>query len=166
MRESQSPLLCMENKEEIIDNDMKINVERSEGEGLKLKIETTRRIELIDITSEIQQEIMKSEVSEGICIISTRHTTAGIIVNENESGLKEDILNLLQKLVPTGAGYRHDQIDNNADAHLRAVLIGASEALPITQGKLELGTWQRVFFAEMDGPRNRIVNLTLLKSMV
>jgi len=133
---------------------------------LKLKIETTRRIELIDITSEIQQEIMKSEVSEGICIISTRHTTAGIIVNENETGLKEDTLDLLQKLVPTGAGYRHDQIDNNADAHLRAVLIGASEALPITQGKLELGTWQRVFFAEMDGPRNRIVNLTLLKSMV
>ena len=129
---------------------------------MKLKIETTKRIELIDITSEVQQEIMKREVSEGICIISTRHTTAGIIVNENESGLKEDIMNLLQKLVPTGAGYMHDRIDNNADAHLRALLLGASEALPISQGKLELGSWQSVFFAEMDGPRNRTVNLTVL----
>jgi secondary thiamine-phosphate synthase enzyme len=129
---------------------------------LKLKIETTKRIELIDITSEVQQEIMKREVSEGICIISTRHTTAGIIINENESGLKEDIMNLLQKLVPTGAGYRHDRLDNNADAHLRALLLGASEVLPISQGKLELGSWQSVFFAEMDGPRNRTVNLTVL----
>jgi secondary thiamine-phosphate synthase enzyme len=133
---------------------------------LKLKIETTKRIELIDITSEVQQEIMKREVSEGICIISTRHTTAGIIINENESGLKEDIINLLQKLVPTGAGYRHDRIDNNADAHLRALLLGASEALPISQGKLELGSWQSVFFAEMDGPRNRTVNLTVLGNVV
>jgi secondary thiamine-phosphate synthase enzyme len=133
---------------------------------LKLKIETTKRIELIDITSEVQQEIMKREVSEGICIISTRHTTAGIIINENESGLKEDIMNLLQKLVPTGAGYRHDRIDNNADAHLRALLLGASEALPISQGKLELGSWQSVFFAEMDGPRNRTVDLTVLGNVV
>ncbi|MCO5383372.1 MAG: secondary thiamine-phosphate synthase enzyme YjbQ [Methanosarcina barkeri] len=112
---------------------------------MKLKIETSKHIELIDITSEIQEEIMKSEVSEGICIISTRHTTAGIIINENETGLKEDILALLMKIVPTNAGYMHDRIDNNADSHLRAVLLGASEALPISEGKLELGTWQRIF---------------------
>jgi secondary thiamine-phosphate synthase enzyme len=64
--------------------------------------------------------------------------------------------------VPTSEGYRHDRIDDNADSHLRAVLLGASEALPIQEGKLELGTWQRIFFAEMDGPRNRTVNITLL----
>jgi secondary thiamine-phosphate synthase enzyme len=103
-------------------------------------------------------------LSEGICLISTRHTTAGIIINENESGLKEDILDLLNKLVPAGAGYRHDRIDNNADSHLKAVLLGASEALPVSGGKLELGTWQRIFFAEMDGPRSRTVNVTLLKA--
>jgi secondary thiamine-phosphate synthase enzyme len=130
---------------------------------LKLKIETSKRIELIDITSEVQEEVKKSEVSEGICIISTRHTTAGIIINENERGLKEDILDLLERLVPTGAGYMHDRIDNNADSHLRAVLLGASESLPVSEGKLELGTWQRVFFAEMDGPRSRTVNITLLR---
>ena len=131
---------------------------------MKLKIETSKRIELIDITSEVQEEIMKSEVSEGICIISTGHTTAGIIINENESGLKEDILALLKKLVPTDAGYMHDRIDNNADSHLRAMLLGASETLPVSEGKLELGTWQRIFFAEMDGPRSRTVNITLLRA--
>ena len=131
---------------------------------MKLKIETSKRIELVDITSEIQEEVRKNEIPEGICLISTRHTTAGIIVNENESGLREDILNLLDKLVPTSAGYRHDRIDNNADSHLRAVLLGASEALPILEGKLELGTWQRIFFAEMDGPRNRTIDITLLRA--
>ncbi len=131
---------------------------------MKLKIETSKRIELIDITSEVQEEVKKSEVSEGICIISTRHTTAGIIINENERGLKEDILDLLERLVPTGAGYMHDRIDNNADSHLRAVLLGASESLPVSEGKLELGTWQRVFFAEMDGPRSRTVNITFLRA--
>jgi len=131
---------------------------------LQLKIETSKRIELVDITSQVQEEVMKCEIIEGICLISTRHTTAGIIINENESGLKEDILDLLNKLVPAGAGYRHDRIDNNADSHLKAVLIGASEALPVSAGKLELGTWQRIFFAEMDGPRSRTVNITLLKA--
>ncbi len=133
---------------------------------MKLKIETSKRIELVDITSEIQEEVRKSEIPEGICLISTRHTTAGIVVNENESGLREDILNLLDKLVPTSAGYRHDRIDNNADSHLRAVLLGASEALPILEGKLELGTWQRIFFAEMDGPRNRTIDITLIKGLM
>ncbi len=131
---------------------------------MQLKIETSKRIELVDITSQVQEEVSKSEITEGICLISTRHTTAGIIINENESGLKEDILDFLNKLVPAGAGYRHDRIDNNADSHLKAVLLGASEALPVSAGKLELGTWQRIFFAEMDGPRSRTVNVTLLKA--
>jgi secondary thiamine-phosphate synthase enzyme len=131
---------------------------------LNLNIETSRRIELIDITSEVKEEVRISGVREGVCIISTRHTTAGIIVNENENGLREDILNMLERLVPQGAGYRHDRIDNNADSHLKAILLGSSEALPIVKGELELGTWQSIFFAEMDGPRNRAVNLTILKT--
>jgi secondary thiamine-phosphate synthase enzyme len=131
---------------------------------LQLKIETSKRVELVDITSEVQEEVRKSEIAQGICLISTRHTTAGIIINENEGGLKEDILDLLNKLVPTGAGYKHDRIDDNADSHLRTVLLGASEALPILEGKLELGTWQRIFFAEMDGPRSRTVNIMLLRA--
>ena len=131
---------------------------------MQLKIETSKRVELIDITSAVQEEVKKSEIAEGICFISTRHTTTGIIINENESRLKEDIIELLNKLVPADAGYRHDSIDNNADSHLRAVLIGSSEALPVSEGKLELGTWQRIFFAGMDGPRSRTVNITLLRA--
>lgn len=131
---------------------------------MNLNIETSRGIELIDITSEVKEEVRISGVREGVCIISTRHTTAGIIVNENENGLREDILNMLERLVPQGAGYRHDRIDNNADSHLKAILLGSSEALPIVKGELELGTWQSIFFAEMDGPRNRAVNLTILKT--
>ncbi|WP_048042998.1 secondary thiamine-phosphate synthase enzyme YjbQ [Methanosarcina mazei] len=131
---------------------------------MNLNIETSRRIELIDITSEVKEEVRISGVREGVCIISTRHTTAGVIVNENENGLREDILNMLERLVPQGAGYRHDRIDNNADSHLKAILLGSSEALPIVKGELELGTWQSIFFAEMDGPRNRAVNLTILKT--
>ncbi|AGF95797.1 hypothetical protein MmTuc01_0349 [Methanosarcina mazei Tuc01] len=122
---------------------------------MNLNIETSRRIELIDITSEVKEEVRISGVREGVCIISTRHTTAGIIVNENENGLREDILNMLERLVPQGAGYRHDRIDNNADSHLKAILLGSSEALPIVKGELELGTWQSIFFAEMDGPRKK-----------
>ena len=131
---------------------------------LQLKIKTSKRVELVDITSEVQEEVRKSEISEGICLISTQHTTAGIIINENETGLKEDILDLLNKLVPAGAGYRHDRLDDNADSHLRAILLGASESLPVSEGKLKLGTWQRIFFAEMDGPRTRTVNITLLRA--
>jgi len=131
---------------------------------LKLNVKTENRIELIDITAEVREGVRKSGIEQGACILSTRHTTAGIIINENESGLREDILELLNRLVPEGAGYRHDRIDNNGDAHLKAVLLGASEALPITEGKLELGTWQSIFFAEMDGPRNRTVNVTLLST--
>ena len=66
--------------------------------------------------------------------------------------------------MPAGAGYRHDRIDDNADSHLRAILLGASESLPVSEGKLKLGTWQRIFFAEMDGPRTRTVNITLLRA--
>ena len=77
---------------------------------LQLKIKTSKRVELVDITSEVQEEVRKSEISEGICLISTQHTIAGIIINENETGLKEDILDLLNKLVPAGAGYRHQLI--------------------------------------------------------
>ncbi|KAF5051939.1 hypothetical protein DSECCO2_413860 [anaerobic digester metagenome] len=119
---------------------------------MNLNIETSRRIELIDITSEVKEEVRISGVREGVCIISTRHTTAGIIVNENENGLREDILNMLERLVPQGAGYRHDRIDNNADSHLKAILLGSSEALPIVKGELELGTWQSIFLPKWMGP--------------
>lgn len=127
-----------------------------------MKIETAKRIELIDITDHVREHVRKSNVHEGICVISTRHTTTAIIVNENETGLREDILLLLNRLVPENAGYSHDRIDDNAHAHLRAVLLGSSETLHVSRNEIVLGTWQSVFFVELDGPRTRTVDITVI----
>jgi secondary thiamine-phosphate synthase enzyme len=129
-----------------------------------MQIKTAKRIELIDITDRVKEQLYETDVQDGVCVISTKHTTTSIIVNENESGLISDILALLEKLVPAHAGYAHDRIDNNADAHLKAVLLGSSETLPIIDGRLQLGTWQSIFLAELDGPRTREVTVTVIKS--
>ncbi len=128
-----------------------------------MKIDTNLAVELIDITDNVIEEVNKSSIRSGICVISTPHTTTAIIINENEPGLLSDMFNLLNKLVPPGAGYDHDRIDNNADSHLRAMLLGSSETIPIVDGKLVLGTWQRIFFVELDGPRQRKANITLIR---
>ena len=122
-----------------------------------IEVKTRSRVEIVDITSQVQEEVNKSRVKDGIAVVYTKHTTTAIIVNENESGLMKDLLDLIGKLVPQGAGYRHDTIDNNADSHLRAVLLGNSVVVPVTDGRLELGTWQRILFVELDGPRTRRV---------
>jgi secondary thiamine-phosphate synthase enzyme len=127
-----------------------------------LDIMTTSRIELVDITDKVENQVKESGVYEGICVVSTRHTTTAIIINENETGLRSDIVDVLEKLVPPSANYQHDRIDNNADAHLRAVLLGSSKTVPILNGRLVLGTWQRIFFIELDGPRRRTVTITLI----
>lgn len=117
-----------------------------------VKISTKNKEELIDITNEVEKRI-KSKT--GICCIFLRHASAGLYINENESGLKEDFLNLLNKIIPNGKGYKHNKHDNNATAHLKASLLGQSVFVPLKEGKLMLGTWQRIFLAEFDGPRER-----------
>lgn len=129
-----------------------------------MQIKTNKRMELIDITDRVRKELDETGVQKGICVISTKHTTTSIIINENESGLVSDIIGLLEKLVPAHAGYAHDRIDNNADSHLKAMLIGSSETLPVIDGGLHLGTWQSIFLAEMDGPRTREVTVTVISS--
>lgn len=129
-----------------------------------MDIQTTRRIELIDITDRVRAAVKESGIKEGICVVSTRHTTASIIVNENERGLRTDILDILEELVPENKNYAHNSIDNNANAHLRAVLLGMSETIPVEDGHLVLGTWQSIFFVELDGPRKRTVNVKIIKS--
>jgi secondary thiamine-phosphate synthase enzyme len=123
----------------------------------RIEIGTKESTELIDITREVKGIVSRSSVKSGLCVIFTKHTTTGIIINENETGLRSDILNLLNELVPTGKGYLHDQIDSNAHSHLRAVVLGSSETIPIENGTLALGTWQSVLFVECDGPRRREV---------
>ena len=132
-----------------------------------MNFETTEHTALIDITPEVEHEVRDSGVKNGVCIITTRHTSAGIIINENTPGICSDILSLLSKLVPPKEEeiYQHNLIDTNADSHLKAILLGSSEIIPVVDGELRLGAWQRIVFAEMDGPRDkRNVDVTVIKS--
>ena len=116
---------------------------------------TSKEIELVNITSEVEKILEESEVKEGICILFAPHATGMLIINEDEPGLKEDILQSLQRIIPKKANYRHDEIDDNAFSHILSALIGTEKVIPIKNGRLQLGTWQEIFFVETDGPRER-----------
>ena len=128
-----------------------------------LELKTIERFEVIDITREVNSIVANSGVKTGLVNVFSKHSTSGIVINENESGLVEDFKNLLIKLVPEENGYNHDIIDNNADSHLRSLLLGNSVNVPLDDGLMELGTWQSIFFIELDGPRTRNINVTVLQ---
>lgn len=123
-------------------------------------INTNKKFEIIDITSQINNLIA---IENGIVSIFSKHSTSAIVVNENEKGLLNDLEFMLDNLVSDKFSYNHDRIDNNARSHLKSFLLSSSESLPIKNKKLDLGTWQSVFFIELDGPRsNRTVTLTMV----
>ena len=125
-----------------------------------LMLNTNRKFEIIDITSKINELI---DVEEGIISIFSKHSTSAIVVNENESGLLKDLEFTLDNLITDKFTYNHDKIDNNAKSHLKSFLLSSSECLPIKNSKLDLGTWQSVFFIELDGPRSgRTISLTII----
>ena len=125
-------------------------------------LKTDKRIEIIDITQEVQLIVEQSHYNDGIVNIYTRHSTSGIVINENESGLIKDFKSALESLIPIDGNYNHNCIDNNADSHIRSFFIGSSETVPLYEGKLDLGTWQSIFFVELDGPRTRMVTVTVM----
>ena len=119
---------------------------------------TKKRQEFIRITDEVASVVKKSGVKEGIVLVSAMHITAAVYVNDWESGLIEDFQVWLEKLAPAGLVYRHHQTgEDNADAHLKRTLMGHQVILPITAGKLDLGPWEQVFYAEFDGQRKKRV---------
>ena len=123
-----------------------------------LTFNTRRQYEMVHITDQIEAIVRKSGVDDGLCFVSPMHITAAIYVNDHESGLIEDISVWLEKLAPRWPGYEHHQTgEDNADAHLKALLLHHETTLPVTRGKLDLGTWQRVFYAEFDGQRSKRV---------
>lgn len=129
-------------------------------ENHSIKINTNRNFEIIDITSKINELI---DVEIGIISIFSRHSTSAIVVNENESGLLSDLEFTLNNLITDKFTYQHDRIDDNAKSHLKSFLLSSSECLPIKDGRLDLGTWQSVFFIELDGPRHgRTISLTIM----
>jgi secondary thiamine-phosphate synthase enzyme len=119
-------------------------------------VRTDERLQAVDVTDRVEQCL--PDGAEGTCTVVSGHTTAGIVVNEAERRLLGDIESFLERVVPDD-GWRHDEIDDNADSHLRALLCGASETLPVRDGALELGTWQSVLLVECDGPRSRTVTV-------
>lgn len=122
-----------------------------------IEIESHKSVDVIDITDQVDRALRESGVDVGILLVYSLHTTTGLVINEADSALINDILGLLQRVVPQGAGYRHDLGDGNAHAHLRATLLGNSLVIPFEKRKLVMGTWQRILFFEFDGPRKRKV---------
>ncbi|NOT54616.1 MAG: YjbQ family protein [Deltaproteobacteria bacterium] len=124
---------------------------------MELKVHTTKKYEVLDITRQVADAVSAAPVTDGLCCVFVPHATAAVVINENDDmqiGL--DLLDALDKLVPEG-GWRHDKIDSNAAAHLKAAMLGPSETIPIHNGRMALGTWQAVMFVELDGPRERKV---------
>ncbi len=123
-----------------------------------LWFETKKRREMVHITPQIEQIVAKSEIQDGLCFVSAMHITAAIYVNDLEDGLIEDIGVWLEKLAPAKPDYKHHRTgEDNGDAHLKSLLLKHEITLPITKGRLDLGAWQRVFYAEFDGQRRKRV---------
>ena len=121
-----------------------------------LTFHTRKRRELVRITAEAAAACKKSGIREGFLLVSAMHITAGVFVNDDESGLHEDIWTWLEGLAPFRADYKHHRTgEDNGDAHLKSMLVHHEVIVPITKGRLDLGTWQRVFYAEFDGQRDK-----------
>lgn len=129
-------------------------------------VETERHLQFLDVTDEVTRSLAESGVQNGFAVVFSRHSTAGIRINEHEPLLLEDMAALLERMVPQEASYRHDDFSVrtvnltegervNGHSHCRSLLLGASESLPVAGGKLLLGRWQRIFLVELDGPRSR-----------
>jgi len=135
-------------------------LERRLPMAITLPVRTRTRIEMIDISASVQNELSKGGIQEGLCVVYVPHTTAGITVNEGaDPAVCHDILTQLNTLVPAGEAYRH--LEGNSDSHIKASLMGSSVVIPFEKGRLMLGTWQKIFFCEFDGPRSRKVFLKI-----
>ena len=128
----------------------------------RFPVDTTKRTEVVDVTGLVEGAVRASGVREGVAIVHSPHTTTAVVVNEREGRLVQDLLEWAARMAPEGAGYRHDATDGNAHAHLRGIMMGASVTIPVTGGRLALGTWQSVLFVELDGPRSRKLNVQVL----
>jgi len=120
----------------------------------EIKLSSRSRSELIDISGKVQEAVDKSGVSDGVCLVFVPHTTAAVTINEGaDPAVRSDIEAELDKVIPWNDGYAHGE--GNSAAHIKTSLIGSSETILISDGRLVLGTWQSIYFCEFDGPRNR-----------
>jgi secondary thiamine-phosphate synthase enzyme len=124
-------------------------------------VTTHVRTELLDITDKVKDAVAQSKVGSGMCFVYVPHTTAAVAVNESyDADVARDITEAMSKLVPHRGGYAH--AEGNADAHIKAAMVGSCQAIPVEDGRLALGRWQGVFFCEFDGPRQRRVHVQVI----
>jgi secondary thiamine-phosphate synthase enzyme len=124
-------------------------------------VSTTSAMELVDITDRIENELLKSKVVDGVCYLYNPHTTAGLTINEGaDPAVRSDMISALQKMIPFDLPYRH--LEGNSPSHLLASLFGASVSVFVENGGLLLGTWQKIYFCEFDGPRTRKVHWRII----
>ena len=127
---------------------------------ITISVKTSGRTEMVDVTSQVQNEMTKSGIKDGRLTLYVPHTTAAITINEGaDPAVKKDILMVLNQMVPWEANYKH--MEGNSPAHVKASLLGPAETVLVSGGRLVLGTWQRIFFCEFDGPRNRKLHLQI-----
>ena len=121
-----------------------------------LRVKTSRRVQFVDITREVEQVVHDSGVSRGVCYIYVPHTTAGIAINEHaDPDVARDVEGIFDRLIPHEGPYRHSE--GNTDSHMKAILTGTSQTVLVENGALVLGTWQGIFLCEFDGPRQRTI---------
>jgi len=126
-----------------------------------ITIRTTSKTQWIDITAQVREQIVSSRVKNGLAVVYVPHTTAGITINEHaDPAVVQDINSKLSQLVPDDGSYSH--MEGNSAGHIKASLMGSSQSVIIKDGKLQLGTWQGIFFCEFDGPRNRQVYMKVI----
>ncbi len=127
---------------------------------IKISVNTTKREQFVDITAKVQEAVSKSGAKDGIVCVFIPHTTAGVTINENaDPDVVHDMLLTLGDLVPNRSDYRH--MEGNSDAHVKSSMMGCSLNVILENGRLQLGTWQSIYFTEFDGPRNRQVWITI-----
>jgi secondary thiamine-phosphate synthase enzyme len=125
-----------------------------------ITLTTKKRYEMVHLTPQVEAIVKRSSIVDGLCFVSPMHITAAIYVNDNEDGLIEDISTWLEKLAPAWPGYKHHRTgEDNADAHLKRMLLGHQVLVPVSAGALDLGPWERVHYGEFDGMRPKRVLL-------
>ncbi len=128
---------------------------------ISLSLKTACRQQMLNITSLIEQKLRENNLENGICLAFVPHTTAAVTINENaDPTVPQDLLDKMERLIPQQDHYRH--MEGNSDAHLKTILVGSSELIPVQNQKLQLGIWQGVFFCEFDGPRTRKITLQFI----
>ena len=128
-----------------------------------ITVKSRAQTELIDITPLVQEQVTSAGIGDGLCMLYVPHTTAGITINESaDPSVKDDILMVLNKIIPWKTAYRH--LEGNSPAHIKSTLVGPSEMIAVEKDRLVLGTWQGIFFCEFDGPRTRKLHVRFLNT--